>query len=472
VRVRDHQDVLGGRFGVEAAIELGQGRRLRERNQLLIGAPEDHVVMAAGRALRRPLVGEERDHATVAVGVGRQALERAPLGVVEPAVVLGQGNEVEPRVLGAVDVVLLGRPLGLGEVGVPVELAPEDARAPALADPDRVRARGEAAVGGSHVEPRHPGRFEGEPAHLGERGAARRRCRDRPAVEDDLPAWDEAGRSIEPAIGGADREREALAGKHQRWREDVERGDLRRALDVQRVPSRGEEVAAPVEIHVERQHQPLGRHGLHREAARAAAAIAIGERHGVAGLEIGALEAERHHRRGTAGASVHAGPWQTERLEHGGGARAADAGVVVPGGVFELDLALVAHEVEAEEKDGAAPGRARARLVYLLERRPASCCEQIAWGEPRRAERGRISIEQCELGEIAIDLPHRRSGGRVALGLQLANGMDRERQIDRQRVAGERPRVAPTPQEVGAIGYGLHRGCRWPSLDQGGDSRA
>ncbi len=84
VRVRDHQDVLGRRLGMKAAIELGQRRRHGERNQIGVGVAEDHVVMTAGRALRRPLVGEERDHATVGVGGGRQAPQRPPLGGVEP----------------------------------------------------------------------------------------------------------------------------------------------------------------------------------------------------------------------------------------------------------------------------------------------------------------------------------------------------------------------------------------------------
>ena len=141
VRVRDHEDVLGRRFGMKAAIELGQRRGRGERDQIGVGVPEDHVVVTAGRALRRPLVGEERDRATVVVGGGRQTLERPPLGGVEPGVVLGQRQEVEARVLGAVDVVLLGRSLRLGEVGVAVELAPEDPIASLLAHPDRVRAR-------------------------------------------------------------------------------------------------------------------------------------------------------------------------------------------------------------------------------------------------------------------------------------------------------------------------------------------
>ena len=79
-------------------------------------------------------------------------------------------------------------------------------------------------------------------------------------------------------------------------------------------------------------------------------------------------------------------------------------------------------------------------------------------GEAGRAERGRILIEQRELGEVAIDLEHRRFGGRIALGLELANVLDREREIDRQRMPGERPGVPPLPQQIGAIGHGLGRG--------------
>ena len=136
--------------GVEAGVELLEARRLLDRHARAAGRAEEDVVMAAEIARRGPLVAEEGDGAALLGGRARQLVEQLPLRVVHPHVVLGERQEVEPRVLDAVAEVLLGGALTLGQAGVAVGLAPEHASGRALRRQHRVAGGAPLAVGRAH----------------------------------------------------------------------------------------------------------------------------------------------------------------------------------------------------------------------------------------------------------------------------------------------------------------------------------
>ena len=116
------------------------------------GIAEEDVVMAAAIGERGPFVAQDADELAGSAALARQALELAPLGVVEPDVVLAERREVEARVLGGVGEERAGRALPFGERGVAVGLAPEDEALRRLFDAHRVAARRQAAVRAAHLE--------------------------------------------------------------------------------------------------------------------------------------------------------------------------------------------------------------------------------------------------------------------------------------------------------------------------------
>ena len=134
----------------EAVVEHRQERILLERNAIVAGLAEDHVVMAALRPLRRPLVAEEGDELAVVAELAHQPVELPPLAVVGERVVLGDGEEVEPRVVATELEEVRGRALPFTEPAVAVRLAPVDA-AGIVTHPDRIAGPGHLAVGRLHA---------------------------------------------------------------------------------------------------------------------------------------------------------------------------------------------------------------------------------------------------------------------------------------------------------------------------------
>ncbi len=127
VRVRNDEDVVGIDLGAQPLVEQVEVVRLLHADQVVIGRAEEDIVMPALASLRRPLVAEVGDEASFVVVLARQLLQAAPLPVVHQRVVLRHGEEVEPRVVAAEAVVVLGGALALGEPRVAVGLAPVEA---------------------------------------------------------------------------------------------------------------------------------------------------------------------------------------------------------------------------------------------------------------------------------------------------------------------------------------------------------
>ena len=174
VRVRDDEDVVRVGLGAQSLVEEVEIVRLLHAHQVVVGRAEQDVVVPALASLRRPLVAEVGDEASLVVVLARELLQAAPLPVVHQRVVLGHGEEVELRVVAAEAVVVLGGALALGEPGVPVGLAPVEASALTVAHPDRVAGAGHRAIGGADAEPVDAGSVD---LQVGERGDAADRRR-------------------------------------------------------------------------------------------------------------------------------------------------------------------------------------------------------------------------------------------------------------------------------------------------------
>ena len=211
VRVRDDQDVSRVVGGAKPLPQQRQPMRFLDRHPLAVGAAEEHVVVAAAFAGRGPFVAQEGDRPARLRGAAAELLQLLPLVVVEPEVMLREGQEVEARVLYTVAEVPRRRSLALGEAGVAVGFSPQD---PALGlgfDPDRVARGLKRAVGRTDHEAVGPGLLDRQPAGDGDGAFGLRDLSYDFAVQEDLVAGQGAAGAVQAGVLAANRQVEGLA---------------------------------------------------------------------------------------------------------------------------------------------------------------------------------------------------------------------------------------------------------------------
>ena len=161
VRVRDDQHVLGVRALAQPLVEGGQAIGVVDRDARPFRPAEEDVVVAAAVAKAAPFVAEDRGEPPGSGELARQLLQRAPFAVVHPDVVLGEGDEVEPRVVDRVLEKAASAALAFGQAGVRVGVAPVDPPLRIVLDPDRVAPAVQPAIFGADLEARDRRRCAG-----------------------------------------------------------------------------------------------------------------------------------------------------------------------------------------------------------------------------------------------------------------------------------------------------------------------
>ena len=146
VGVRDDQYVVRVVLGAQAPVEVRQVRRRLDADALHADVPEEHVVVTAALAGRRPLVAREDQQLALAVVLPDRLVQLFPQAVGKPDVVLAHRDEVQPGVVAGEGEVAPGRALALGESRVAVGLAPEQALFGIGLDPYGIRGARHLAV--------------------------------------------------------------------------------------------------------------------------------------------------------------------------------------------------------------------------------------------------------------------------------------------------------------------------------------
>ena len=156
-------------LGPQTFVHLGQGRRLLIRHPRTVARAEEDVVVPSEIPGGAPLVAENGEELSFPVAVPAELLEVPPLEVVHRRVVIGEGNEVEPRVVAGVAIELLAAALTFREAGVAVELAPIDSLFGGALDPDRIAPGFEPAVRRTDDEAGDPRAAHGQAFDAGRR---------------------------------------------------------------------------------------------------------------------------------------------------------------------------------------------------------------------------------------------------------------------------------------------------------------
>ena len=383
-----------------------------------------------------------------ALGVAAcQVLELLPLGVVEPDVVLGVAEEVEPRVLDRVAEEALGRTLPLRQAGVHVRLAPEDSASRRRFHPDRVRAGRERAVGGDDLEPEGARLIEAKTLDAGRRRSAGRDARQCAIARPDLPGGRRRRGAVPGTVFGPHEEVERLSCSDHRWRERHDSRGLRLPDHLQRRPSRAQQIALAVEVEVDRQQELVGRERGRAPAARALRLVAVGHGDGVAGVERLALQLERDGRSVAAERAVHAEQHHLGRLEprrrdrRSGWRRNARpwgprAGIA-PDRWRAASRSRSCRPAEAAASPPSTPALASPSFRFRAARSKRSAARPARRARARCARApgcgGRCVRSSMSSGALPVASATR--------ALATSRG-----QVDRQLLASERERVAPVPQ--------------------------
>ena len=141
VGMRNDDHVAAVVAGVEFPVQLGQGRKLQHRDQILIAdRPVEHVVVAAAFAgVSCPFPTEVGNEPPRLVVLGALRAHQFPLARVQPDIVFGVGHKVEPGVVARELQEEVQGADAFGVARVAVGIAPVDAVLGILDHQDRVR---------------------------------------------------------------------------------------------------------------------------------------------------------------------------------------------------------------------------------------------------------------------------------------------------------------------------------------------